>query len=66
MNAESIGRDLELTLLKYKRGLIPLSQAKEELSFTLALLKAYDMASLEQRIEKLEDIYEARKEQRKW
>lgn len=66
MNSESIARDMELTLLRYKKGLIPLSQAREELSFGLALLKAHEQAVLEERLERLEAVMEDRKEQRAW
>jgi len=66
MNSQKIATELELTLLRYKRGIIPLSQAREEMAFYLALLKAQEQAVLEERLERLEAVMEDRKEQRGW
>lgn len=66
MNSQRIATELELTLLRYKKGLIPLSQAREELSFYVALLKAQEQAVLEERLERLEAVMEDRQEQKRW
>lgn len=66
MNSQKIATEMELLMLRYKRGLIPLSQAREELAFYMALLKAQEQAVIEQRLERLEAVMEARQEEKRW
>ncbi len=66
MNSQKIAQQIELVMLKYKRGLIPLSQAREELAFCMALLKAQEQAVLEERMDRIEAVLEDRKEQPRW
>jgi hypothetical protein len=66
MNSGSIAKEIELILLRHKRGLVPLGKAKEELAFQMALLKAQEQAVLEERLERLEAVMEGRKEGQRW
>lgn len=58
LNAETIGRGLNRTLLRYQVGLIDISQARQELALLLAMLKAHEQAVLETKIERLEAVLE--------
>jgi len=66
MNSQRISTEMELLMLRYKRGLIPLSQAREELAFLLSLLKAQEQVVIEERLEKIEAAIEARQEDKRW
>ncbi len=60
MNSQDIAKDLERTLLRYRRGLIPLKQAREELALLQALLKAQEQAILEEKLARIEAVLEGR------
>lgn len=60
-NSERIAKDLELILLRYRKGLLSLREAREEVGFQMALLKAQEQAVLEKRLERLEAVVEERK-----
>ena len=60
MDSQQIARELERTLLRYQKGLIPLQQARQEMSLLQAALKAREQAVLEEKITRLEAIMEAR------
>ena len=53
-NSSQIAKDIQATLLRYKAGIIPLGQAKQELAFQQSLLKAYELAEIEARLERIE------------
>lgn len=61
MNSEQIARDIERTLLRYRAGLITIQEARQQLSLLLAALKAREQAVLEEKIDRLEAILEARR-----
>lgn len=61
-NSSQIARDIQATLLRYKAGMISLSQARQELSFQQALLKAYELAEIEQRLLRIEELLEQRQQ----
>lgn len=58
LNAETIGRGLNRTLRRYQVGLIDISQARQELALSLAMLKAHEQAVLEKKLERLEAVLE--------
>ncbi len=60
MNSQDIARELERTLLRYRAGLIPLKQAREELALLQALLKAQEQAILEQKLDRITEAMEVR------
>lgn len=59
-SSQQIARDIRATLLRYKAGLISLTQARQELAFHQAILKAYELVEIEERIQRLENALEER------
>lgn len=59
--SQQIARDIQAILLKYKAGMIPLVQARQELAFQQSLLKAYELAEIEARLEALEASLQERR-----
>ena len=59
--SQQISRDIQATLLRYRAGMISLPQARQELSFQQALLKAYELAEIEARLEMVEASLAERK-----
>ena len=60
MDSKQIARELEKTLKRYQKGLIPLPQARQEMSLLQAALRAREQAVLEEKLERLEAILEGR------
>ncbi len=60
MNAEQIAREMEKVYERQRAGIINSSQAKEELAILVAMLKAYELAVLEKKYDKLEAILGSR------
>ena len=52
--SQQIARDIQAILLRYRAGMLNLTQAKQELAFQQALLKAYELAEIEARLERIE------------
>jgi len=59
--SQQISKDIQATLLRYKAGMISLAQAKQELAFQQSLLKAWELADIEARLEKVETNLAERK-----
>lgn len=59
--SQQISRDIQATLLRYRAGMISLPQARQELSFQQSLLKAYELAEIEERLERVEASLAERK-----
>lgn len=59
--SQQIAKDIQATLLRYKAGLISLTQAKQELAFQQSLLKAYELAEIEARMEAIEALLQERR-----
>jgi hypothetical protein len=49
-------KELQQILVRYRAGLISKEQSREELTYLMAMLKAYEMTTLENRIEQLEAV----------
>lgn len=60
-SSQQIANDIRATLLRYKAGLISLTQAKQELAFHQAILKAYELAEIEARLEAIEASLQERR-----
>ena len=56
MDSRMILKELQQTLVRYRAGLISKEQSREELTYLMAMLKAYEMTTLENRIEQLEAV----------
>lgn len=61
MNSQTIAKQIELIMLRHKAGLLPLREAREQVGFQMALLKAIEQIDIEARLERLEAIMEDRK-----
>jgi len=60
VDSEAIAKAMERTWLRYQRSLIPIEQARQEMSLLLATLKAREQAIIEDRLERLEAILKGR------
>lgn len=56
MDSRMILKELQQTLVRYRAGLISKEQSREELAYLMAMLKAYEMTTLENRVEQLEAV----------
>jgi len=61
MQAERIAKEMERTLRRYRAGLINLEQSRQELSLLLSMLKAYETAVLEAKLDKIQAVLEGRR-----
>ncbi|USG61478.1 hypothetical protein NBZ79_00620 [Sneathiella marina] len=61
VNGETILQDLGNTLHRYRAGLISDGQAAKETSILNAMLRAYDIADLQKKVEAMEHVIGARK-----
>lgn len=57
---EGIEKQIEKTLIRHKAGLISLDQSKQELAFLMLALKVYEDTVMEKKIDRLEEVLEAR------
>lgn len=60
MDSRIIFKELQKTLVRYRAGLISKEQSREELAFFLAMLKAYELTTIEDRIDHIEAILKGR------
>lgn len=61
MRTEDITKEIEKTLIRYRSGNLSLEQTKTELGLLMVMLKAYDLVTLEQRMDHLEELLEGRR-----
>lgn len=61
MRSYDISREIEKTLIRYRAGMIGLEQARQELAHMVVMLKAYETTVMEDKLDKLEAIMEARR-----
>ena len=59
--SQQIARDIQAILLRYRAGMINLTQAKQELAFQQTLLKAIEQAEIEARLETIEAILQEKR-----
>jgi hypothetical protein len=60
MDSEKISGELEGTLRKLRAGLLTEERAKVELALLMAMLKAHEQTTLEEKLDRLEAAMEAR------
>jgi hypothetical protein len=65
MNSQAIAREMETVLLRYRAGLISEERATEEVAILQAMLRAWDQAELERKLDALRATLEARTVPRK-
>ena len=59
--SQQIARDIQAISLRYRAGMLNLTQAKQELAFQQALLKAYELAEIEARLETVEALLQEKR-----
>ena len=60
MNSEAIAKEMELVLLRCRTGLTSTDQAAKEVAILQAMLRAWDQAELEKKLDALRATLEAR------
>lgn len=61
MNSKQILQEMEKVLLRYRSGLINKDQSRQELDILSAMLKAYDLTVIQEKVERLEAVIEGRR-----
>lgn len=61
MTGQRILTELNKTLIRYRTGLITGEQCRQELSLLLAMLRAYEDAVLEEKLDRIEAVIEERR-----
>lgn len=60
MDTKQIVKELEKVLKRYRAGLLPLEKARQEQSLLKDMLRAYELSELQEKVERLEGVLEAR------
>ncbi len=60
MNSQGIAREMETVLLRWRAGLISEERASKEIAILQAMLRAWDQAELERKLDALRATLEAR------
>ncbi len=60
MNGETILKELEAVLLRYRAGLLTEERATKEIGILQAMLRAFDQVELERKLDRLQAALEAR------
>lgn len=58
--SKTILKELRKTLIRYRAGLISQEQGRQELSMLTAMLQAYQVTVLEEKIDRIEAVLEGR------
>jgi transposase len=61
LDSEDISLELALVLLKYRKGLLSDTQARQEISLLQAILKAEDQTEIQKKLDKLEVLLDRRR-----
>lgn len=61
MDVKTLIKELRKVLIRYRAGMISLEECKQEQSLILAIMKAYELIVLDERIDRLEAILEDRR-----
>jgi hypothetical protein len=61
MDVKALVRELRRVLIRYRAGMISLEECRQEQSIILAMMKLYEMAVLEERLDRLEAVMEDRR-----
>ncbi len=60
MNGETILKELEAVLLRYRAGLLTEERATKEIGILQAMLRAFDQVELERKLDRLQAALDAR------
>jgi hypothetical protein len=61
LDSENVTLELAMVLLKYRKGLLSDTQARQEISLLQAILKAEDQTEIQKKLDKLEALLDRRK-----
>jgi hypothetical protein len=61
MDSRMIFKELQKILVRYRAGLISKDQSRDELAFLLAMMKAYELTTIEDRIDQLQAVLDERR-----
>ena len=61
LDSEDVTLELAMVLLKYRKGLLSDTQARQEISLLQAILKAEDQTEIQKKLDKLEALLDRRK-----
>ena len=61
LDSEGVTLELAMVLLKYRKGLLSDTQARQEISLLQAILKAEDQTEIQKKLDKLESLLDRRK-----
>jgi hypothetical protein len=61
MDIKALVRELRRVLIRYRVGMISLEECRQEQSLLLAMIRAYEMIVIEERISRLEAAIEDRR-----
>ena len=61
MDMKTLMKELRRTLVRYRAGMISLEQCKQEAYLLAALMKAYELTVIEERIDRLEAARDTRR-----
>ena len=61
MDVKAMVRELRRVLIRYRTGMISLEECRQEQSILLAMIRAYELVVIEERMDKLEATMENRR-----
>ncbi len=61
MDMKELAKELRRILIRYRAGMISLEECRQEQSIILAMIKAYELMVIDERIARLEAVMEDRR-----
>lgn len=61
MDVKAMVRELRRVLIRYRTGMISLEECKQEQSILLAMIRAYELIVVDERLDRLEAVMEDRR-----
>jgi len=61
MDMKDMAKELRRILIRYRAGMIGLEECRQEQSLILAMMKAYELIVIDERIARLEAVMEDRR-----
>jgi len=61
MESQDILRELKKVLIRYRTGLIPIEQCRQEVSILAVMLKAYEDTVMEEKLSRIQAVLEERR-----
>lgn len=61
MDMKELAKELRRILIRYRAGMISLEECRQEQSIILAMIKAYELMVIDERLARLEAVMEDRR-----